>query len=81
MTSQDIMRLRDEDIIGFHGLLPPFRAKRMDWRHFPALVERQAMPPPHLAALPVLAERLAAITSERQERFLNGYIDPDIAAA
>jgi hypothetical protein len=26
----DIHLLKDEDILGFHRLLPPFRAKRMD---------------------------------------------------
>jgi hypothetical protein len=77
MTAQDIKQLKDDDIIGFHRLLPPFRAKRMDWRDFPALMQRQAITPPQLAALPVLNERLADIAVQRTERFPNGYIDPD----
>lgn len=78
LTSQDIKQLKDEDIIGFHRLLPPFRAKRMDWRTFPALAERQALPAPQLTLLPVLDERFANIASQRQERFFNSYIDPDM---
>src|SRR3989440_1079694 len=33
MTAQEIMQLRDEEIICFHRRLPPFRINRMDWRH------------------------------------------------
>jgi hypothetical protein len=29
LTAQDIKQLQDEDMLGFHRLLPPFRAKRM----------------------------------------------------
>jgi type IV secretory pathway TraG/TraD family ATPase VirD4 len=32
MTAQEIMQMGDTDVIGFHRRLPPFRAKRMDWR-------------------------------------------------
>lgn len=32
MTAQAIKQVNDEDIIGFHRGLPPFRARRMDWR-------------------------------------------------
>jgi type IV secretory pathway TraG/TraD family ATPase VirD4 len=77
MTSQDIKQLKDEDIIGFHRRLPPFRAKRMDWRLFPDLVQRQVIPAPHLAALPVLDGRFADIAGQRTEHFPNGYLDPD----
>jgi type IV secretion system protein VirD4 len=79
MTAQDIKQLRDEDIIGFHRLLPPFRAKRMDWRNFPILAQRQAIPPPQLATLPLIDETFADIALQRPERFPNGYINPDIS--
>jgi type IV secretory pathway TraG/TraD family ATPase VirD4 len=80
MTSQDIKQLKDEDIIGFHRLLPPFKAKRIDWRNFPALVQRRAIPAPQLAALPVLDERLADIALQRKAPFPHGFIDPDLEA-
>jgi type IV secretion system protein VirD4 len=80
MTAQEIKQMRDEDIIGFHRLLPPFRAKRMDWRHFPDLVRKQVLPPPQLATLPLIDEMFADIALQRPERFPNGYIDPDISA-
>jgi hypothetical protein len=69
---------KDEDIIAFHRLLPPFRAKRMDWRRLPILVQRQAMTPPQLFALPHLEERLPALVLQRGAHFPNGFIDPDI---
>jgi type IV secretion system protein VirD4 len=79
MTAQDIKQLKDEDIIGFHRLLPPFRAKRMDWRNFPDLVQQQAIPPPQLATLPLIDEMFADIALQTPARFPNGYIDPDFS--
>jgi type IV secretory pathway TraG/TraD family ATPase VirD4 len=78
LTSQEIKQMKDEDIIGFHRLLPPFRAKRMDWRNFPSLVLRQAMPAPQLAMLPDLADSLLTPALERPQYFADGYIDPDM---
>jgi type IV secretory pathway TraG/TraD family ATPase VirD4 len=78
LTAQDIKQLRDEDIIGFHRLLPPFRAKRMDWRNFPMLSERQAMTAPQLAMLPLLDEKLPMLAFQQTAQFPNGFIDPDI---
>jgi type IV secretory pathway TraG/TraD family ATPase VirD4 len=78
MTAQHIKQLKDEDILGFHRLLPPFRAKRMDWRHFPVLLERQAIPPPYLSVLPELTEQLPTLTPHSNGQ-LNGYLDPDMA--
>jgi hypothetical protein len=70
--------MTDEDILGFHRLLPPFRAKRMDWRHVPRLVHRQGMPPPLLAALPQLTEPLPQRDVQHTEQGVYGYIDPDM---
>jgi type IV secretory pathway TraG/TraD family ATPase VirD4 len=78
LTAQDIKQMRDEDIIGFHRLLPPFRAKSMDWRHVPALSERQAMPTPQLAMLPLLDEKLPILAFQQTAQFPNGFINPDI---
>jgi len=58
LTSWEIQRLADDDILGFHRALPPFRAKRMDWRAFPQLVRRTKIPPPQLPHLPELASVL-----------------------
>jgi type IV secretion system protein VirD4 len=76
MTAQEIKQLKDEEIIGFHRLLPPFRAKRMDWRHFPMLTQRQQMPAPALTALPQLDEPQRVWQST--EQLLYQYIDPDM---
>jgi type IV secretion system protein VirD4 len=74
LTAQEIKQLKDEDILGFHRLLPPFRAKRMDWRYFPLLAQRRGMPPPALAPLPPLTESLPQHTEQVQY----GYFDPDM---
>jgi type IV secretion system protein VirD4 len=77
MTAQEIKQMPDEQIIGFHRQLPPFRATRMDWRHFPVLKEQQAIPPPVLSPLPVLAETLPVVIPQSNGS-LNGFINPDM---
>ena len=37
LTAQAIAQLKDDEIIGFHRNLPPFRCRRMDWRRLPVL--------------------------------------------
>ena len=37
LTAGEIKQMRDEDILGFHRRLPPFTARRMDWRRFSIL--------------------------------------------
>jgi type IV secretion system protein VirD4 len=77
LTAQEIKQLRDEDVIGFHRNLPPFKATRMDWRRFPVLVERQALPPPALSPLPELTETLPALPPQTNGQ-LHGFINPDL---
>lgn len=77
LTAQEIKQLADEDILGFHRRLPPFRARRMDWRRFPLLVQRRRLPPPALPALPALAERLPPLVGQGRGEFVSEYIDPD----
>jgi type IV secretion system protein VirD4 len=76
MIAQEIKQMPDEQIIGFHRQLPPFLAKHMDWRHFPILRERQAMPPT-LAMLPELAETLPMVIPQSNDH-LHGFINPDM---
>jgi hypothetical protein len=78
LPAQEIKQLADEDIIGFHRLLPPFLAKRMDWRRFPILKGRHAMSPPALSALPELSETLPALIPHSNGQ-LQGFINPDMA--
>jgi type IV secretion system protein VirD4 len=74
LTAQEIKMMRDEDIIGFHRRLPPFQAKRMDWRRFPTLTKRHALPPPTLGTLP----SLDSSDFQRAEMLTPLYIDPDM---
>jgi type IV secretory pathway TraG/TraD family ATPase VirD4 len=76
LTAWEIRQLKDDDVIAFHRLLPPFRAKRMDWRRFPVLRERQAIPPPQLSALPTLDLTLPLL-GQAVPAFPDGLIDPD----
>jgi type IV secretory pathway TraG/TraD family ATPase VirD4 len=74
LTAQEIKQLRDEEIIAFHANLPPFRAARMDWRHYPILTSRRAMPPPRLPMLPPLAGGLPPLAGKSNGL---GYLEPD----
>ncbi len=74
LTAQDIMQLRDEEIICFHRRLPPFKIRRMDWRTHKTLKHRRNIPSPQLLPLPKLPD---LPTQESTFRFPHGYIDPD----
>ena len=76
LTAFEIHLLQDEDIVGFHRLLPPFRAKRMDWRRFPLLRKRQALPAPSLPVLPPLTNLPKSIW-EQIRKPSSPFVDPD----
>ncbi len=76
LTAQEIMQLKDEEIIGFHRRLPPFTITRMDWRQYPILTHRRNIPPPQLFPLPEIADLPPEIP--QTYRFPHGYIDPDM---
>ncbi len=77
MTAWEIKQLRDEEIIGFHRRLPPFKAKRMDWRQSSILRQRQRLPAPKLSPLPQIPERPQRSTMKKGDVFSSSYIDPD----
>src|SRR5207248_2550316 len=76
LTAQDILQLSDEEIIGFHRRLPPFKISRMDWRHHPELQHRRDIPAPQLFPLPQIVDLPTEIS--QPFRFSYGYIDPDM---
>lgn len=55
LTAQEIMKLKDHDIIGFHRNLPPFKIRRVEWWRHPIFIQRRKIPPPTLALLPEVA--------------------------
>ena len=77
LTARDITELGYDDIIAFFSNLKPFRAKRMDWRSFPLLKQRRAIPPPKLSPLPPLSEIHLPSPGERGGRYPRFPIDPD----
>lgn len=54
ITAQEIMKLRDEEIIGFHRRLPPFKIRRVEWWKHTTLKQRRNIPAPQLALLPAI---------------------------
>jgi type IV secretion system protein VirD4 len=73
LTAWEIKQLRDEEIIAFHRLLPPFLAKRMDWRNYPLLRKRRMLPAPVVPSLPPLSELPFSTSSDSTHEL----IDPD----
>jgi len=55
VTAQEIMKLKDHDIICFHRNLPPFKIRRVEWWKHKILKHRRNMPAPQLALLPAIA--------------------------
>jgi len=80
LTAQDILQLKDEEIIGFHRRLPPFKISRADWRRHPTLSKRQGLPTPVLPTLPEIADIPVEI-GETLSYPGGGYIDPDMIQA
>ncbi len=78
MTAQEIMQLRDEDILLFHRRLPPILGKRLDWRQIPLLRQRQRLTPPPFARLQPQEQEPQTVWQykKRHSSFLDP-IDPD----
>lgn len=73
MTVQDITELSETEIIGVHRNLKPFRAKRMDWRQYPHLVQRTQLRPPDLPNLPPISDCLPDLSSPAYVDLDEGY--------
>ena len=74
ITAQEVMQLRDEEIIGFHRRLPPFKMRRLEWFKHKIFQKRRSIHPPQLPILPVFSEKLEAPVLDQT---MNGFIDPD----
>ncbi len=77
MSAQEILQMKDEQIIGFHRRLPPFKMRRVDWRHNPEYIQKRQIPPPQLSALPDMETRSFA-HAQNMLFPVNGYIDPEM---
>jgi type IV secretion system protein VirD4 len=80
LTARDVNELDPDEIIAFHTNRTnrkPFRGKRMDWRAFPILRQRQDIPPPTLSPLPPLTEIHLPSPWERRGNTPRFPIDPD----
>jgi type IV secretory pathway TraG/TraD family ATPase VirD4 len=77
LTAQEITQLRSDEILCQHANYPKFRVKRMDWRAYPQLVERRAIPAPVLAPLTVPLPRLPTVSGNTDPAGHPRAIDPD----
>jgi type IV secretion system protein VirD4 len=77
LTPRDINELNPDEILVLHANRKPIHAKRMDWRAFPILKQRRAIPPPSFKPLPHLNDNISAIIGQETEEAQSGYINPD----
>ncbi len=73
MSVQEIMQMSDDEIIGFHRGLPPFRAQRI-----PPAKEHKDRAALKLPLLPPLAERLPDPLGQRPEPLTSWHFAPDL---
>ncbi len=75
-TAQEIMQMKDHDVLAFHRRLPPLKVRRVDFRNYSQLIQRREIAPPQLSALPEVAE----LPIDEQAELLShdGYIDRDL---
>jgi hypothetical protein len=67
-----------ERVIGFHRDLPPFKARRMDWRRFPDLVRRRSLKAPAVQPLPPLLEATTSGGGEKEGKSAAWQVNPDL---
>jgi type IV secretion system protein VirD4 len=72
LTAQEMLQLPDEEVIGFHRHLPPFRMNRVDWRGHELLHQRRTIPPPPVPELLPFTDIPIATTPFPEED-----VDPD----
>jgi type IV secretion system protein VirD4 len=56
LSAQEILQLKDEEVISFHRHLPPFRINRVDWRRNDHLQHKRTVPPPIVPELAPVAD-------------------------
>ncbi len=78
LTAQAVLQLRDEEVLGFHRRLPPFKLHRIDWRRYPALKQRRAMLPPEPGTLPPVPDMPIKRLDQMFPAVPHDYIDPDL---
>ena len=76
LSAWDIQRMGDSQIIGFHRDIPPFRAKRMNYLNFPALLRRSRAPAPPVLTLPSAPDIPDLTSKENQD--MPEFFDPDM---
>ena len=78
ITPQEVMQMTPHDIIVFHSNLPPFKARRVDWRHHPTLKQRRNIPAPQLPTLPHIADLPDRPDGGEPSGSPDEFINPDV---
>jgi type IV secretory pathway TraG/TraD family ATPase VirD4 len=78
MAAHEIRQMGKDRVIGFHRDLPPFRARRMDWRRFPGLARGRALAAPALHPVPPLPEEQASGGEKKPPSAPGWNINPDL---
>ena len=73
LTSQEILQLPDDAVLGFHRRLPPIRLNRMDWRRQKLLTQRRQRTDPsewnqHHRVLPICSDQSKLCIRPRMTR-------------
>ena len=79
VTAQEVMKLKDHEMIVFHRNLPPFKIRRVEWWRHPIFRHRRNMAAPALSWLPPVPE-IPTQVQQQPFRFAQEYIDPDYAS-
>src|SRR6266568_3218695 len=77
LTAQEILQLKDDEVIAFHRRLPAMKLARIDWRTDAELAQRRRVPAPPLSAL---SDEPIGNTHSKASVTVGaalGYIDPD----
>jgi len=72
MTAQEIMQMKEHQVLLFHRNVPPMRAHRISWIGNPLFERRRTIPPPKLEKIPACEVSL----NTQGELQSDGYVNP-----
>ncbi len=78
MAAHEIRQMPTDRVLGFHRDLPPFKARRMDWRRFEGLVRGRNLAAPALQPLPGLPSQPQSGGEQLPSRAPEWNINPDL---
>jgi len=74
MTAQQIMQMREHQVLLFHRNLPPLRIHRVSWIGNSTFEKYRKIPPPTLSAIPECEVSLNTQTNQNIDGYVNPYM-------